>query len=252
MEQMQSAKQVLNQMMGGSWITQAIYVAAELGIADAVAGRPRNARELAECVGADGDALYRLLRALACAGIFAEDEDGRFSLTPLAEQLRTDIPDSQRSFAIMMGAEFYQSWGNLLHLVKRVVARPGDIVEMRRNVLLLNGRPLDYIAAELNYAEQIPQEHAAGSRFAIEELGETEHPVMSVPGVSAMRDFGPIVVPEGQYFVLGDNRDLSRDSRYFGLVPRESILGRARGIILSFDITDKYQPRIGRFLSPLQ
>ncbi len=118
MEQMQSAKQVLNQMMGGSWITQAIYVAAELGIADAVAGRPRNARELAECVDADGDALYRLLRALACAGIFAEDGDGRFSLTPLAEQLRTDIPDSQRSFAIMMGAEFYQSWGNLLHSVR--------------------------------------------------------------------------------------------------------------------------------------
>ncbi len=139
-----------------------------------------------------------------------------------------------------------------VRLVKRVVARPGDIVEMRRNVLLLNGRPLDYIAAELNYAEQIPQEHAAGSQFAIEELGETEHPVMSVPGVPAMRDFGPIVVPEGQYFVLGDNRDLSRDSRYFGLVPRESILGRARGVILSFDITDKYQPRIGRFLSPLQ
>lgn len=118
METMQSARQVLNQMLGGSWITQGIYVAAELGIADAVADGPLTAEELAARVGADGDALYRLLRALACAGIFEEDAGGKFSLTPLAEQLRSDIPDSQRSFAIMMGAEFYQSWGNLLYSVQ--------------------------------------------------------------------------------------------------------------------------------------
>ena len=272
-----------------------------------------------QSVWAHGDALYRLLRALACVGIFAEDEEGRFSLTPLADQLRTDIPDSQRAIAIMMGAEFHQSWGNLLHsvrtgreawyktfgrscfatildgdliyvdkvaydlrvpltlhrlarwsepergdivvclspedgvrLVKRVVGRPGDAVEMRRNVLLLNGRPLEYSETDRSYAEEIPQEHAAGSRFALEELGEAAHPVMIVPNIPAMRNFGPIVVPEGQYLVLGDNRDLSRDSRYFGLVPRASILGRARGVILSFDITDKYQPRIDRFFTGLQ
>jgi len=137
-------------------------------------------------------------------------------------------------------------------LVKRVVAEPGDTVEMHRNVLHLNGRPLAYSETDLNYAERIPQEHAAGSRFALEELGETTHPVMALPRIPAMRDFGPVVVPDGHYFVLGDNRDLSRDSRYFGLVPRESILGRARGVILSFDITDKYQPRLGRFFTGLR
>jgi signal peptidase I len=75
---------------------------------------------------------------------------------------------------------------------------------------------------------------------------------MTVPGVRAIRDFGPIVVPEGQYFVLGDNRDLSKDSRYFGLVPRASILGRARAVLVSFDITEHYQPRISRFFTGLQ
>ena len=139
-----------------------------------------------------------------------------------------------------------------VRLVKRVVGKPGDTVEMRRNTLFLNGRPLQYSQTDHNYAEQIPQKHAAGSQFAIENLDRTSHPVMTVPNVLARRDFGPVVIPEGQYFVLGDNRDLSRDSRYFGLVPRESILGRARAVLLSFDITDKYQPRIDRFFTGLQ
>jgi len=137
-------------------------------------------------------------------------------------------------------------------LVKRVIAKPGDTVEMHRNVLLLNGRPLAYDKTDVDYVHQIPQERAAGSRFAIEELDQTAHPVMTIPRIVAMRDFGPITVPADQYFVLGDNRDLSRDSRYFGLVPRESILGRARAVLVSFDITDKYQPRVSRFFTGLQ
>lgn len=139
-----------------------------------------------------------------------------------------------------------------VRLVKRVVAKPGDTVEMRRNTLFLNGRPLEYSGTDQDYAERVPKKYAKESRFAIEQLDATTHPVMTVPAVRAIRDFGPIVVPEGQYFVLGDNRDLSKDSRYFGLVPRELILGRARGVILSFDITDKYQPRFDRFFSALE
>jgi len=105
-------------MIGGGWICQAIYVAAELGIADLLAEAPQTSEQLARRCGAHPGALYRLLRALAGMGIFAEDDQGRFSLTGLAERLRTDALLSQRSLAIMMGAEFYQAWGKLLHSVR--------------------------------------------------------------------------------------------------------------------------------------
>jgi signal peptidase I len=137
-------------------------------------------------------------------------------------------------------------------LVKRIVAGPGDTVELRNNVLLLNGRPLPYDKAANDYAGQLPEGLAHTCIVAMEDLGRTVHPVISIPGIRAMRNFGPVTVPDGYYFVLGDNRDVSRDSRFFGFVPRRTILGRARAVILSFDITDKYQPRLHRFLSRLR
>jgi len=66
-----------------------------------------------------------------------------------------------------------------------------------------------------------------------------------------MRSFGPVRVPDGYYFILGDNRDVSRDSRFFGFVPRQSVLGKARAVIISFNILDIYQPRLQRFFAPL-
>jgi signal peptidase I len=137
-------------------------------------------------------------------------------------------------------------------LVKRVVGLPGDTVQMSRNVLLLNGRPVAYRETGSSCPVHVPgQEDAAVGILRWESLDRTTHPVVSIPGLAARRSFGPVTVPSGCYFVLGDNRDMSRDSRYFGLVPRQSILGRAGAVILSFDITDKCQPRLGRFLTRL-
>ncbi len=109
---------MLNQIFVGSWITQGIFVAAELGIADLLTDGPRTAEELAEQTHTHSGALYRVLRALASVGIFSQDAHHRFSLTPLADRLRSDAAASQRSFAIMMGAEFHESWGELLHSVR--------------------------------------------------------------------------------------------------------------------------------------
>ena len=137
-------------------------------------------------------------------------------------------------------------------LVKRVIDAPGDTIEMRNNALFLNGRPLAYDETGTTRPVRLPGGPEATGVLALEDLGQTVHPVISVPGISALRNFGPLAVPPGSYFVMGDNRDLSRDSRYFGLVPRASILGRAGAVVLSFDITDKFEPRLGRFLTQLQ
>jgi hypothetical protein len=110
----EASQQLVGQETGG-WVTQAIYVAAELVIADLIVCSPRMAEELAWLARAHPGALYRVLRALASVGIFSEDAERRFSLTPAAECLRSDIPNSLRSFAIITGAEFHQTWGNLLY-----------------------------------------------------------------------------------------------------------------------------------------
>lgn len=118
MENNGNAEQALDRMIVGAWVTQAIYVAAEIGIADLLAAAPRTAAELARETGTHAASLYRVLRALASIDIFREGQDCRFSLTPLGNLLKSDAPGSKRALARMGGAEFYRSWGGLLSAVE--------------------------------------------------------------------------------------------------------------------------------------
>jgi len=113
-----SPNDLMNRMITGYWSTQAVYVAAKLGIADLLTAGPRTAEDLAGSTGTHAPSLYRLLRALASMGIFAEDASAKFGLTPLAECLRSDVPGSQRALAIMSGEEHYKAWGELLYSVE--------------------------------------------------------------------------------------------------------------------------------------
>lgn len=100
-------------------LSQAIHVAATLGIADLLAAGPRSADQLARDTGTHAPSLYRLLRALAAEGIFEELADRQFALTPKAELLREDAPLSLRDWCIFIGRpNEWQGWGNMMHSVK--------------------------------------------------------------------------------------------------------------------------------------
>jgi len=121
----------LDQMICGYWTSQAIYVAAKLGIADLLKDGPRTAHDLAAQTATHEKSLYRLLRALASLGIFAEDDNRRFVLTPDAELLRRDVPGSQWATAVMVGEDHYRAWAELLYSIRtganafeRVFERP--------------------------------------------------------------------------------------------------------------------------------
>ncbi len=135
-----------------------------------------------------------------------------------------------------------------MRLVKRIIALPGDTVEMRKNMLRINDQPVTYTEVDDVYLEQL---YPKRSILATENLDGHKHKVISIPSVPAMRDFGPVTVPQDSYFVMGDNRDNSKDSRHFGFVERKAIVGKAKAVIISFDITDKYQPRLKRFFTSL-
>ena len=114
----QDAAETVNRLITGYWSTQAVYVAAKLGIADLLVKGARTADDLAKEASVHAPSLFRLLRALAGLGVLTSDEQGRFSLTPVGERLRSDIPGSQRALAIMSGEEHYVAWGHLLYSVQ--------------------------------------------------------------------------------------------------------------------------------------
>ncbi|MCW5889509.1 MAG: methyltransferase [bacterium] len=105
---------LLYQMSIGHYVSRALHLAAKLGIADRLADGPRDAGTLAAEVGAHAAALHRVLRLLASGGLFTEDADGRFALTPLGEALRTGVPGSMRAMVLLFaGTRIQDSWKEL-------------------------------------------------------------------------------------------------------------------------------------------
>ena len=131
-------------------------------------------------------------------------------------------------------------------LIKRVIGLPGDTVELRNDRLLINGQPMDYTTLEPQIPGQLSGPERARGIFATEQLPLHAHAVMAINGIPAMRSFGPVHVPDGHYFMMGDNRDNSFDSRYFGTVDRGQIVGRATSVVLSLDKSNYWLPRWSR------
>jgi signal peptidase I len=157
--------------------------------------------------------------------------DVRLPLTHIA--LRR-LADPRRGDIVVFDSEAADT-----RLVKRVVGLPGDVVEMRHNRLIVNGGEASYSGIE----------YGAHAIFAKESYGGRSHRIeLAVNGGSGASTFGPVRIPRGHYLVLGDNRDNSADSRFYGFVPRDEIIGSTRTVVLSLDYEHHYLPRVGRFL----
>src|SRR5258708_5826442 len=100
------------------WLSQAIYVAAKLGVADLLENGPQSCAALATATGSDAPSLCRLLRALSSVGFFSQVEKNSFAISRLAEPLLSDAPGSLRAVVITIGEIHYQACGELLHSVR--------------------------------------------------------------------------------------------------------------------------------------
>lgn len=141
-----------------------------------------------------------------------------------------------------------------IRLVKRVIGLPGDKIRMEGNHLFVNGVASDYQITDRDAAAILPN----GLRIPVVLAQETSpgasaHAITLTPELFNPRQtFAEITVPEGMYFMLGDNRDQSNDSRFIGFVPEGSIYGRSGYVALSVDPQGGYSPRWERFFSEMK
>ncbi len=136
-------------------------------------------------------------------------------------------------------------------MVKRVIGLPGDRIDLVDNRVFVNGEALAYKPMDPWFGEQLPEAERRGGLFATEELGGREHPMMITPSLPAPRTAGPFIVPEEHYFMMGDNRDNSLDSRFYGAVERDRIVGRSTAVVFSFEPDRLLGLRWGRLFKPM-
>ncbi len=132
--------------------------------------------------------------------------------------------------------------GGSIPFVKRLIGLPGDVLELKNEVLTVNGK-----AMPIHFLPEIRADDGETILIGTEELSGRPHPVRVLPDRPAFRNFGPITVPEGEVFVMGDNRDESRDARFFGTRPVSDLLGRAVGVMWSWNQDFFRGPRWSRF-----
>lgn len=159
---------------------------------------------------------------------------------PLTHISLLHLADPQRGDIVVLDSQAAHE-----RLVKRVIGLPGDQIALRSNVLFINGHAASYRATDRSGIHDDVQSPA---HYEVEHFGAMSHAIrLSDYGPSQVSNFGPVTVPAGQYLLLGDDRDNSMDSRYFGFFPRREILGRARRVVASLDPEHHYLPRADRF-----
>jgi signal peptidase I len=159
---------------------------------------------------------------------------------PLTQQRLVEWSAPERGDVVLLRAP---DAGDLL--VKRVIGRPGDQIELRNNILFVNDEPATHETIDRRSIGMNSLTEDDGHEFIREKIGTHLHPVKFKADQPATRSFGPVTVPDDRYFVLGDNRDESIDSRSFGFVARDLILGRATAIAVAAPL-DKHASSLVR------
>lgn len=159
---------------------------------------------------------------------------------PLTDVIVTRLGEPRRGDVVT-----FSSPRDGTRMIKRLIGVPGDVVEMRNELLIINGKKADYAVIDR------AMESVAGGQLDAYRLSETvdgrRRRIQVMPQVDAHRNFGPMIIPADHFMMLGDNRDNSADSRYFGLVPRELLIGRAERVLVSADYQGNWMPRTERF-----
>ncbi len=138
-------------------------------------------------------------------------------------------------------------------LVKRLIGVPGDLVALDARGLIVNGARARYSTGEQERTRGLAAATVARQPAIFREAGPVpEHDILLLAQLRQGDTFGPVRVPQDMYLMLGDNRDNSADSRFFGFVPRRNIVGRASRVAISLDPENHFTPRRGRFLTPLE
>jgi len=121
-----------------------------------------------------------------------------------------------------------------INYIKRVVGLPGDEITYRDKVIYVNGKEVPQIDIGTYVGQGTEGSKASGSNLKQESLGDIDHRILLMPRFNLGRE-GVYDVPEGQYFVMGDNRDNSQDSRFWGFVPEQNLVGKAFAIWMNWD-----------------
>ena len=159
---------------------------------------------------------------------------------PLTHVSLLHLADPQRGDIVVLDSHAARE-----RLVKRVIGLPGDQVAMRGNMLFINGHAARYVTGSYS---GIRDDLSDPAHYEIERYGVMNHPIrLSNYRPSPASSFGPVQVPAGRYLLLGDDRDNSMDSRYFGFFARGEIVGRAHHVLVSLDQQQHYLPRGDRF-----
>lgn len=160
---------------------------------------------------------------------------------PLSDHILAHIGEPRRGDIVT-----FSSPRDGTRLIKRVIALPGDMVEMRDKLLIINDQPLQYAALD-SVQEPLGHDMTTQALRLTEQVGQERHRIQWLSGMASLDNFGPLRIPADQFLMLGDNRDNSADSRFIGLVPRHLLIARAERILVSADILGNWSPRFGRF-----